>query len=266
MPTPRSSQRLRQDPENDDRVARPSVPPSLRNAKAKAALAGALAVAALSQACGAGGPSELPTPRRLVVHSGERLTADEEHMREVDTWLREQMDSIRLDPSFMINLDAGEGPVYPWDALTINEEADTAHIEAQRAPGTAPIYLIYAHLHLMAAQDRLDRWLPDAAGGSDFEIERAVLARVADAWLYHRAILGAFPYGILDELAYAKSRGFLDAFLLTARPGAFVEARRAWLADNPDAPEKYAEWFRRTFEREPPGLRGNTAARGPAQR
>lgn len=226
----------------------------------KTALACALIAAALSHACGTPGPRELPTPRRLVVHSGERLTADEEHMQEVDAWLREQMDSIRLDPSFMITLDVGEGPVYPWDALTINEEADTARIETQRTPGAGPIYLVYAHLHLMAAQDRLDRWLPEAAGGTDFEIERAVLARLADAWLYHRAILGAFPYGILDELAYAKDRGFLDAFLLTARPGAFVEARRAWLAEHPSAPEEYVAWFRRTFEREPPGLRNNAAS------
>lgn len=231
-----------------------------RPAKPTCRLAVAVAAAMLLQACGGAGVRELPTPRRLVVHSGERLLADEEHMREVDTWLREQMDSIRIDPSFLISLEPGEGPVYPWDALEINEAADTANIEAQNRPGTAPAYLIYAHLHLMAAQDRLDRWLPEADGGDSFEIERAVLARVADAWIYNRAIVGVFPYGLLDELAYAKDRGYLDAYLLTARPGAFVEARRAWLADHPNGPDEYLEWFRKTFEREPPGLRGGAAS------
>lgn len=237
------------------------LPPTFaRRAAPTAFLAAAVAATGLLQACGGGaGVRELPEPRRLVVHSGERLLADEEHMREVDTWLREQMDSIRLDPSFLISLEPGEGPVYPWDALKINETADTAHVEAQSKPGTAPIYLIYAHLHLMAAQDRLDRWLPEAQGGSDFEVERAILARVADAWIYNRAIVGVFPYGILDELAYAQDRGLLDAYLLTARPSAFVEARRAWLGENPGGPDEYLEWFRKTFEREPPGLRGAAA-------
>ena len=236
-----------------------------RRARTTSLLAAAVAATTLLHACGGSGVRELPAPRRLVVHSGERLLADEEHMREVDAWLREQMDSIRLDPSFLINLEPGEGPVYPWDALEINAAADTAHVETQNKPGTAPAYLIYAHLHLMAAQDRLERWLPEAQGGSDFEIERAVLARVADAWIYNRAIVGVFPYGILDELAYAQDRGRLDAYLLTARPGAFVEARRAWLAEDPGGPDEYLEWFRKTFERDPPGLRG-AATPGPSTR
>lgn len=218
------------------------------------------AAAASSFGC-AGGPRELPEPRRLVVHSGERLVASEEQMQEVDTWLREQMDSIRIDPSFLIDVEFDEGPVYPWEGLTINERADTARIRVQGTPGATPPYLIYAHLHLMAAQNRLDRWLPEVAGGNDFEVERAVLARVSDSWLYARTILGAYPYGLLDELVYSAHHGFLDAWLLTARPGAFVEARRAWLADNPTGPADYAEWFRKTFEREPPGLRGAPAAR-----
>ncbi len=232
----------------------------IRALLSRLALSLTAATAVASSGC-AGGPSELPDPRRLVVHSGERLLPTKEQMREVDTWLREQMDSIRIDPSFLIMVEADEGPVYPWEGLTINEQADTAEIRVQQTPGARPPYLIYAHFHLMAAQNRLDRWLPEVADGSDFEIERAVLTRVADSWLYNRTILDAYPYGLLDELVYAKHHGYLDAFLLTARPDAFVEARRTWLADNPNGPQEYGAWFRKTFEREPPGLRGNSATR-----
>ncbi len=217
----------------------------------------ALAVAALAAvACGTA-EIDLPTPRRLVVQSGERLAPTRSRMEEIDSWVREQMDSIELDPSFMIYADAADGPVHPWESLEVNARGDTARISAQgRVLEAFGPYTLYAHLHLMAAQGRLDRWLPEAEGASDFELERAILARVADAWLYQRSIFDAQPYGLLDELAYAKANDYLDAYVLVSRPDAFVEARRAWLADKPDDRDAYVAWFRRTFERDPPGLRG----------
>ena len=146
------------------------------------------------------------------------------------------------------------------ERLEVNPHGDTANVSAQGIPGVFGPYTIYAHLHLMVAQNRLDRWLPEAVGGDDFEIERAILSRVADAWLYQRSIFDAQPYGILDELAYAKENGFLDEFILIARPDAFVEARREWLAEDPEGRDDYVAWFQKTFERDPPGLRGG--ARG----
>ena len=207
-------------------------------------------------ACGSGEVA-LPNPRRLVVYSGARLTPEKERMEEVDAWVREQMDSIQLDPSFMIITEPQEGPVYPWEDLRLNAQGDTANVSWQVGPGGGALrrgpYLIYAHLHLMAAQDRLDRWLPEALGAGDFELEKAILERVADAWLYQRSIFDARPYSILDEITYANENGYLDEFILTARPGSFVEARRGWLAEHPQGNADYVEWFRRTFERDPPG-------------
>ena len=205
----------------------------------------------------ASGEVELPNPRRLVIYSGARLSPEKERMEEVDAWVREQMDSITLDPSFMIITEAQEGPVYPWEQLRLNPQGDTARVSFQIGPGGGALrrgpYLFYAHLHLMAAQNRLDRWLPEAVGAEDYELEKAILRRVADAWLYQRAIFDARPYGILDEITYANENGYLDEFILTARPGSFVEARRDWLAENPGGNADYVEWFRRTFERDPPG-------------
>ena len=210
-------------------------------------------------ACGAG-ELRLPPVRRLVIYSGARLAPPQERMEEVYTWVDEQWDSISLDPSFMINTTPQEGPVYPWEEFEINRQSDTATIAYQGPPGVARAarraFVIYAHLHLMAGQDRLDRWLPEAAGGDEFEMEQAILARVSDSWLYQRSILDAPPNGILDELMFVAENGYLDAFVITARPGEFVEARRAWLAENPDRTDAYVEWYRETFERDPPGLRG----------
>lgn len=202
----------------------------------------------------ASGQVELPNPRRLVIYSGARLTPEKERMEEVDARVREQMDSITLDPSFMIITQPQEGPVYPWEQMRLNAQGDTVNLSFQPGGGLRRgAYLIYAHLHLMAAQNRLDRWLPEAVGADEFELEKAILRQVADVWIYQRSIFDARPYSILDEIAYASENGFLDEFILTARPGSFVEARRDWLAENPDGNAAYVEWFQRTFERDPPG-------------
>ena len=177
-------------------------------------------------------------------------------MEVIHDWVREQVDSIDADPSFLITSVGQEGPVYPWDGLSVNDAADSATITFQGGTDANGAYLIYAHLHLMAGQNRLDRWLPEAVGTDGFELERAILSKVADTWLYQRSLFDARPYGLLDELIYANENGFLDAFILTARPDAFVEARRDWLADSPQGSEAYADWFRQTFQREPPGMRG----------
>ena len=212
-----------------------------------------LSVVALPFLACATGEVELPNPRRLVVYSGARVAPTKEQMEEVDAWVREQMDSITLDPSFMIITSAQEGPVYPWEQLRLNTQGDSATISLQPTSDARGAYLIYAHLHLMAAQDRLDRWLPEAVGADDFDLEMAILSQVADVWLYQRSIFDARPYSILDEITYASENGYLDAFILTARPDAFVEARKRWQEENPDGTAEYVDWFRRTFERDPPG-------------
>ncbi len=221
-------------------------------------LGGALMTAV---ACGTG-ELRLPQARRLVIYSGARLAPPQERMQEVDDWVREQWDSISRDPAFMIVTVPQEGPVYPWEELHLvhNARQDSASVAYQGPPGTnvaaRRAIVIYAHLHLMASLDRLDRWLPEAAGGDEFERERAILARTAESWLYQRAIYDAPPNAVFDELMFVSEGGYLDAFILMARPDEFVEARRRWVADNPGRNDAYVAWFRETFERDPPGLRG----------
>ncbi|MGI9625253.1 MAG: hypothetical protein ACR2QM_00340 [Longimicrobiales bacterium] len=209
----------------------------------------------LASGC-ASGPVELPEPRRLVVHSGARLTTTKAQVQEIHDWVREEVDSIQQDPAFWIITDAQQGPAYPWDGFYVSPTLDTAKVRVQGGTDASGSYQIYAHLKLMAAQNRLDRWFPEANGLEGFELERAIMGRTADTWLYQRSVFDARPYGLLDELIYAKDSGYLDAFILTARPDDFVQARKNWLDENPGAPEEYRAWFEETFQRPPPGLRG----------
>ena len=219
----------------------------------------AIGVVGFTAGCGSTGPSQVPEPRGLIIHSGERLRPDRERMQDVHIRVSEQVDSIIVDPSFMITTSFQDGPVHPWDALELNPAGDSAEIQVQNTAFDASgAYRIYAHLHLMAAQNRLDRWLPEAIGGDEFELERAILEGVADTWLYQRSIFDAQPYGPLDELMFARESGYLDAYILTAQTDSFVEARRTWQSEEPGAAEEYREWFFRVFRREPPGMRGST--------
>ncbi len=201
-----------------------------------------------------GGQTELPSPRPLVIHSGARLRPEPARMDTIDKWLRTELTDIREDPSFLIRTLPRDDDIYPWEGLSIT--ADTADVEMQAGvPEVRVPYMIYAHLHLMDRRGELEEWLPDVAGSDDFTLERAILRRTAEAWIYGRSVWDAPPHDVMDEIMYANEKGYLDAMIFTARPDAFGEARRAWARENPGGIEEYRRWFVETFDREPPGLR-----------
>jgi hypothetical protein len=204
----------------------------------------------------AGGPAELPDPRPVVIRSGARLYPEKPRLEEIDDWFRPQQENIRTDPSFWIVTVTRDTPSYPWESLLI-VEPDSAKIgvEGGKSPEAETAYHIYAHLHLMDHMGRLDEFLPGSANLEGFSLERAILSRVSDVWLYGRATFDAVAYDPLEELVYSTENGYLDAFILTARGDEFSEERGAWLREDPEALERYREWFVETFEREPPGLR-----------
>lgn len=228
-----------------------------RSANALRSHGALLAVLVLTAPGCATGEPEMRDPRRLVVHSGERLSPTRERMEEIEGWFHEQVDSIVSDESFWVIHGPQEGPAYLWETLEVNEQGDTAHIYYQR-PELVRTYTRYAYLHIMVVQGRLGLWLPEAEGGTPYEIERAILSQVADAWLYERSIYDTRPYDLLDELTYSKENDYLDAYILTARPDEFVDARRIWMEENPGARDAFIAWFRNAFERDPPGVRGGS--------
>jgi hypothetical protein len=214
-------------------------------------------------ACGSG-EIELPPPRPIIVTSGERLRADPVRMDSIYAWLTLENQNIEEDPSFLIEGVPAARESMPWQTLTIAEHAgpqmDTARFQYDRAhPDITTAFNVYAHLHLMKARNELTAWLPEHASAEGFDLERAIVGRMADAWLLGRAVFDAPAYAPLDALIYAKEAGYLDAYLLTARAQEFADARRQWESEKPAELEAYRTWFRRAFNREPPGLEATGA-------
>ncbi len=209
-------------------------------------IAGVLAAGACT------GAYSLPAPRPLVVRSGARVYADEARLDDIDVWVRKHQENIVLDPSFLIAEKRSAEETYPWDGLTII--GDTAEVLVYAAaPESGSILSFYGHFHLMDKMDRLDEFLPEAVGTEGYQLERAILARVSDAWMYGRAVFDIAPYAPLDELMFSHENGYLDAFILTARPEEFEEERDTWLRENPGQEREFTRWFVETFETEPPG-------------
>jgi hypothetical protein len=212
-------------------------------------LAGALA------AGGCAAAYSVPSARTLVIHSGARIQADQGRLAVIDIWVRRQQENIVLDPSFLVMERRSTNETYPWDGMTMS--GDTVEVLVYgAAPESGSFLSIYGHFHMMSKMGRLDEFLPEAVsdqgvGAEGYELERAILARVSDAWLYGRAAFDSPPFGPLDELLFSNENGYLDAFIFTARPDEFATERNAWLEENPGRDEEYRRWFLETFEAEP---------------
>ncbi len=201
---------------------------------------------------GCSGQVELPTPRPLVVRSGARVFTDRERMQGVDEWIRPELENVEKDPSFLIEAVISDSASYPWESLEI--EGDTARISLSAGGRDAWVPLqVYSHLHLMARRGQVAEWYPEAAEMTGYELEKAILSRTSDAWLYARSIFDAAPYGPLDELLYANESGYLDAMIFMAQGDRYPEARDLWVGANPERFAEYRTWFQATFAKAPPG-------------
>jgi hypothetical protein len=201
-----------------------------------------------------GGASTLPPPRSIILFTGVRVQADPDRMEVVDRWIEPQLDEIRRGRDFLIRTLRVERPEYPWQSMEVGR--DTARIFVQQAaPDTETPFAVYAHFHMMALRGDLERLLPEASDAEGFELERAIVKRIADLWLYGRAVYAVPPYGPLDELLYASEYGFLDEFILAAQPDdRFGDLRAARLEEEPARWEEFERWFHDTFERDGPGF------------
>lgn len=212
-------------------------------------LAAAVVVVPLLASCGT---AAFPTPRSVIVFSGARIQADTERMREVDERLREQLEHIDRSRGFAIRVNRSDSRGYPWDRMEI--EGDTARIFVYHlAPDTETPAKVYAHFHLMARRGALERWLPEASEAEGFELERAVLKRIADVWLLGRSVFDVQAHEPLDELLYASEHGFLDEFIFATQGDRFEAERTAHYEAAPERREEFREWFLDTFDREGPG-------------
>ena len=203
--------------------------------------------------------ADTPSPRPIVISTGARLSAAPDRMNEVDDWVRAEMENIQEDPTFLVVTEFLAQPVYPWEGLEINADTVKVSLQGTAVDARTP-YMIYGHLPLMNDMGRLDEWLPDAVGLEGFELERAILQRVSDVWLYGRTVFDAAPHLPLEELIYATENGYLDAFILTARADEFPDQHERWRTAIPNGEAQYLAWFEQTFQDLPPGMRSEPTA------
>lgn len=217
-----------------------------------------LAVLALTVTAGAcsSGAVQIPPPRPIIIHSGARIRADHEEMKVVHEWVTREQENIAEDPSFWVVSTPVLEENFPWDGMVVSNDTVNVRVPLGATDGQL-VYQIYGHLHLMVHMGRQEEWLPEAPTATGYELERAISSRAADAWILGRTVFDTQPFGPLDELAYSKYQGYLDAFIFTARPDDFARERAEWARANPDAAEDYRDWFLETFNREPPGIRAN---------
>lgn len=177
-------------------------------------------------------------------------------MKDVSEWVTREQRNIDEDPSFLVIGMPVLEEVYPWEGMRLGKDSVTVQIPLGGRDGEL-VYHIYGHLHLMVQMGRQEEWLPEAPAAVGYELERAIMERVADAWILGRTVYDTQPLAPLDEIAYAKDAGFLDAFIFTARPDEFAASRTEWARANPGEADRYRDWFLETFNREPPGIRAN---------
>lgn len=215
------------------------------------AVAGA---ALVSASCAAAG-NQLPAPRPLVNANGVRLYADTARMEETHRWVTIADETVRQDPTFWVIYETAPEEAYPWETMELLSEDSVRIAWEQSAVDARLTYEVYAFLHLMVRMGRMEAWFPEAVGLEGYALERFIVDRTADSWLLGRAVFDLLPYRPLDEIIYAQDRGFLDAFLLTARGADFPDEKAEFERDHPGRLEEYHAWFQETFKREPPGLR-----------
>lgn len=175
-------------------------------------------------------------------------------MKELNGWVLDAQRTIEEDPSFWLIRESTLEEKMPWDGMVLGDDSVTVEIPLGGQDATL-VYDIYGFMHLMNQMGRLDEWLPEVVDASEYELERAIVERVADSWILGRSVFDTQPFGPLDELSYARDAGYLDAYIFTARPDEFGTARTEWARANPGRVDEYREWFLETFNQEPPGLR-----------
>lgn len=213
-------------------------------------------VAVLTMGCP--GPAPIPPARPVINSEGLRLSPPAARMDATARWVNAQLEEIRVNPSFLIATPFQAEITYPWESIEIklNPRQDTVTIAVDGLGSDARTpYELYAHFRLLEARGELEEWLPNAGTLEGLDLELAILSRVGEAWLYGRSVFSTIAHPVWDEIMYASELGYLRPLVLVARPAEFPEERAAWEAEDPRAMERYVTWFRRSFDREPPGLR-----------
>jgi len=214
------------------------------------AIAGFLALTVLG-GC-AQGVTVAPDPRPIVNRQGARLALEDDRAQEIYRWVDEQLAEIRENPSFWVITTSSTSDLLPWETLDLTPTGDSATVQyPNTVPDVAQVYQIYAHLHITRVRGEIEEWLPGADTLAGWDLEVAIVDRMAEAWLLGRASYSFTPYPPVDQLVYASEEGMLEPLLLSLRGFEYPDARDAWLEANPDGEAAFRAWYRDTLGGDP---------------
>ncbi len=198
------------------------------------------------------GVTVAPDPRPIVNRQGARLALDDERAQEVYQWVDRQLAEIRENPSFWVITAPSTSDLLPWETLDLTPTGDSATVQfPNTVPDVAQVYQIYAHLHITRVRGEIEEWLPGADSLAGWDLELAIVDRMAEAWLLGRASYSFAPYPPVDQLVYASEEGMLEPLLLSLRGFEYPEARDAWLEANPEGEAEFRAWYRDTLGGDP---------------
>ena len=198
-----------------------------------------------------------PDPRPIVNRQGARLALEDDRAQEIFRWVDAQIDEIEQNPSFWVISSPSSSDLLPWETLDLTTTGDSATVQfPTTVPDVRQVYNIYAHLHITRVRGTIADWLPGADTLSGWDLEVAMVDRMAEAWLLGRASYAFTPYPPIDQLVYASEAGMLEPLLLSLRGFEYPEARDAWLAANPTGEAEFRAWYESTLGGAPEPIAG----------
>jgi len=193
-----------------------------------------------------------PDPRPIVNRQGARLALDDDRAQEIYRWVDRQLQEIRENPSFWVITNSSTSDLLPWETLDLTPTGDSATVQfPNTVPDVQQVYQIYAHLNITRTRGEIEEWLPGADSLAGWDLEVAIVDRMAEAWLLGRASYSFTPYVPVDQLVYASEEGMLEPLLLSLRGFEYPDARDAWLEANPEGEAEFRAWYRDTLGGEP---------------
>jgi hypothetical protein len=202
-------------------------------------------------------PEVVQEPRPIVNRQGTRLSLEDDRAQEIFLWVDAQIAEIQQNPSFWVITSPSSSDLLPWETLDLTPTGDSATVQfPTTVPDVQQVYQIYAHLNITRVRGEIAAWLPGADTLTGWDLEVAMVERMADAWYMGRASYSFTPYPPVDQLVYASEAGMLEPLLLSLRGFEFPDARDAWIEANPGGEAEFRAWYESTLGGTPEPIAG----------
>ncbi|MFO7586781.1 MAG: hypothetical protein R6X22_01795 [Gemmatimonadota bacterium] len=215
-------------------------PPAARHppaARSVPALAAALTLLAA--------PATGSAQYRIVSPGADTLAFSSTEVRAMLDTTRALRADLERDPRVLYRLgfvdrvsEETPEPAFPWNA--VEPESDSTVVVATpgnlREAGRA--YENYAVLRMHVIRERD----PDAPCDSIVTWEAEAVSAFADGWIVARTLFGGPPFAPLDEIAFARAGGHLEALIADRQDRWAGACAGEWATAHPGAVEAYRTW------------------------